>query len=481
MENNTTLDRIKLMMSYDLSKTLDQNLMENDEQPQIEVDEQTAREVARGLKTGASEAEMITKLASTFGVDARLAKLALAKEASELEKQLVSAIRKDFKNGVRVGTSNILGDGAKQASKLKAIKEIMNSGTLTEKQIISIIERNKNEAKQIAKNYEISVGKKTIPGATPPPSGGAAVPGTVPGAAASGGVKKYTAEQFNKLKEFLSGGKRNWKEILKWGLGLGLVGTIIWLMVRDSGAKPEGMPTEPPKDSGNWAPCIQNLIKNKQGKMVTLSDGTYGVQVINTEYPKGIIFYSNGRVVDGNNRRGSYKCKNSNPVISEFRGDVSNGGSTNSLSDIEITWDKTTSSGGAVKPKKSIYRDCSKKGFPYAFGCRSSQIKQLQGCLGMEPRYQTGNFGPITRKKLEDRGEDLTNGLTQDIFNKYCVGSVTDSGQKRVDDIISKKIMPKQPEQTNVPLPKSLQPQPERPPSIEDGLGIPDKSKKKRR
>ena len=67
--------------------------------------------------------------------------------------------------------------------------------------------------------------------------------------------------------------------------------------------------------------------------------------------------------------------------------------------------------------KKSKYHDCSGKD-TFEFGCKSPKIKEIQTCLGMEGRYQTGNFGPLTKKALEDAGYDVSKGITVDIYSK---------------------------------------------------------------
>ena len=102
------------------------------------------------------------------------------------------------------------------------------------------------------------------------------------------------------------------------------------------------------------------------------------------------------------------------------------------LSNIEITWDgaKQDGGGGGGKitptptPKKSSFKDCNGQKLPHEFGCRSEQIKKLQGCLGIEP--QLGNFGPKTKKALEGLGIDVAGGITQEIIDKVCGG-----GRKR--------------------------------------------------
>jgi len=78
------------------------------------------------------------------------------------------------------------------------------------------------------------------------------------------------------------------------------------------------------------------------------------------------------------------------------------------IGDINITWDgeKTTepvtpdvkSSEGTKKSSKFTDRDK----FPYSFGHRGPIIKEVQICFGFKKKWQTGNFGPITLKKLQE-------------------------------------------------------------------------------
>ena len=76
MKNNMKpTDRIKLMMSYDNKKTLNENLEEiniaNEEETDIDeagVGSAEAKDMAKFLKGGAGEAEMIAKYAQNFGM-----------------------------------------------------------------------------------------------------------------------------------------------------------------------------------------------------------------------------------------------------------------------------------------------------------------------------------------------------------------------------------------------------------------------------
>jgi hypothetical protein len=284
------------------------------------------------------------------------------------------------------------------------------------------------------------------------------------------------------------------------------------------------------KDFGSeWAPCIQDLLKNKEGQIVKGKDNQVSVLVKSTEYPEGVQFYSNGRVIDVSTRKmGSWKCKSSEVTIQEQSSEVSDNqmdsyvdtavddldgyvaeynlqslydiltnlkGKTNNgidaiqqflryykededvnfvddvasvgvknlsvaaknlkpkiialangaattptnttnklgIGNIEITWDGTKKDdGGKVTPtpKKSKYHDCSGKPLPHEFGCRSGQIKQVQVCLGLPEKYQTGNFGPITKDAIEKLNIDLSNGLTQGVIDTICKNSENNIGKK---------------------------------------------------
>jgi hypothetical protein len=47
----------------------------------------------------------------------------------------------------------------------------------------------------------------------------------------------------------------------------------------------------------------------------------------------------------------------------------------------------------------------------------NDKIKEIQTCLGMQPNYQTGNFGPLTQQALKTAGYgDLSQGITDQIY-----------------------------------------------------------------
>ncbi len=390
---------------------------------------------------------------------------------------------------------------------------------------------------------------------------------------------KWWDELIKRLKQ-----KKTWKQILAWGLGVGIPASILYAMVTSSG-EPLPEDIEEPKIDDSWAPCIQDLIKNKQGVLRTNKDGSASVLVKSNEYPEGLLFYTNSRVLNVQTKEmGSWSCKNAKPTLQEsskmslinilneqgddLANDVNqmidyldfpvtynnlvnaktilkkysengrgkefldlyqqsglggggldktlrnvktiepksvqvknqisqlynqiqsgkvtstndNTNKTGGLDGISITWDgKKTDDDKPTPPTppKPKYYDCSQKPLPHEFGCRSEQIKEVQKCLGLEPKYQTGNFGPITMKALggnqltkevyekiksECGSQSNTSSSTTDYglkglgkFNKkFDFGSgkyrSTDGSQSSTDGSSS----PVSPEQTNVESPEDL-------------------------
>jgi hypothetical protein len=92
---------------------------------------------------------------------------------------------------------------------------------------------------------------------------------------------------------------------------------------------------------------------------------------------------------------------------------------------VTIKWDKdsisdkssSTSTSSSTQPKQQMtYK--FKNDFNYNYGDKSDVIKQIQKKLGFEERYITGNFGPVTKDKLEELKYDLTDGITRGIYNQ---------------------------------------------------------------
>jgi hypothetical protein len=59
---------------------------------------------------------------------------------------------------------------------------------------------------------------------------------------------------------------------------------------------------------------------------------------------------------------------------------------------------------GGVK-KTGTFTACTEN-MPIKYGCKNETIKKVQVCLGLPMKYQTGNFGPITKQALIDKGQN---------------------------------------------------------------------------
>ena len=355
-----------------------------------------------------------------------------------------------------------------------------------------------------------------------------------------------------KSQELINGIKSgwNWKKVLTWGVPFSLTGAAIWWwLFNNDEVVPDDIPENEPVD-GDWAPCIQELLTSKEGAIAKTSNGQLSVIVKPTDFPGGLQFYNNGRVMDVVGKKmGTWKCKGTKAVIAEtqkisligllneqggevdvktmtdyvnvaindldgfvdtgnltslldtlkklngktfqgknaisgflslykdlesgddFIADVnsvgvatldavavlakreiialaksggsattpkSNTGGKKGLGSIDIIWDgqKNTgdkSTGGGTK--KSKYHDCSGKD-TFEFGCKAPKIKEIQICLGMEQRYQTGNFGPLTKKALEDMSYDTSQGITVEMYNRIKSTCSGDSNKPRLDGSI---------------------------------------------
>lgn len=338
-------------------------------------------------------------------------------------------------------------------------------------------------------------------------------------------VKGFLEKYGDKLREQLKK-KPNWKTMVAWGAGLGISAAALWWMLSSMTDKPSDTPQTPPTDTGNWAPCIKDLLDKKEAVIGVSPKGEVSVIVKDSTYPEGVQFYTNGRVFNIKTKEmGSWTCKEGKTTLEEqagtiddntmdsyvdsavddldgyvaeynleslynilnnLKGKTHNGkdaiqsflsyyqqdenvdfvtdmqsvgvknlsvraknlktqiidlaqgkGATTTptptttgsgTSGINIVWDAKkgevkTGGDGAKKVgsgKKSSFKDCNGKPLPHEFGCRSEQIKKLQACLGIEP--QLGNFGPKTKKALEDITIDVSGGITQTIIDTVCGG-----------------------------------------------------------
>ena len=81
--------------------------------------------------------------------------------------------------------------------------------------------------------------------------------------------------------------------------------------------------------SGEWLPCIKQMIDSKEGTMITRAGGEISVLVKNSEFPGGLQYYPNGRVMNtATKEMGTYVCKDgavvkeNKPTINEVVGRI---------------------------------------------------------------------------------------------------------------------------------------------------------------
>ena len=235
-------------------------------------------------------------------------------------------------------------------------------------------------------------------------------------------LKKYKPNMFEKLRAIKS--KLNWKNMILYGLaGWGTIEILKSLFGDD--------------DKGGVMPdCVVNLEGMEWG---ATSDGGAMIYTKNEFDAKskghgGLKFYPNNRVWTMDNAMsGSYACKSGKLQVNEEE-------MTEQASNITITWDEKGEKPtpvpvptGNTKTEKTItYTEC--KGFPLTYGCKGDQIKKLQVCLGMEAKYQTGNFGPKTMEALSSRiskemnppGQVGMHGAHVVIINKVRTEGITE-------------------------------------------------------
>jgi hypothetical protein len=260
--------------------------------------------------------DSITSLSKFFNVTDDVVKAAYAAERSTLLTQLKSSINKDIKNGF-VGNGQQLGELGKLASQKLAMKDILSLGrAVDETSMLQIINKAKNESRTLALSLEK---KALIPKIPKPPKGPGPGPGA--GAAASGGMTAAIKKGFARMGEIMTKIRTGipWKKLVAWAAGLGITAYALWYLINEygEGEKPSDMPSEAPSD---WSPCVQNMVDSREGRVVKLTNGLTAVEVKNSEYPDGVYFYSNGRVVNkATKQMGSWTCKNGQTELQEVK------------------------------------------------------------------------------------------------------------------------------------------------------------------
>jgi hypothetical protein len=262
------------------------------------------KELAKDLSKLKTADEKINAVATFLKMDVNAVKFALAKDFTVLEKDLTKAIAKDIK-GNYIGQGASLGPAAKVISKQQAAKEILESSKkLTESEILAIIEKWKTNNKRIALDLEkkaaTKAANKTTQTQTPTP-----VPTPTP---AQKGI-------WERIKDRVRG--KNWKTIAAISAAAGLSLYAAWQFVKQTAPNTEGLPPTPPSD-GAFPECVLDLLSNGKATMVQDVNNNDVIQLTNTDYPRGILFYTNKRVYDiANNKKGTYSCKGQTLKINE--------------------------------------------------------------------------------------------------------------------------------------------------------------------
>lgn len=130
--------------------------------------------------------------------------------------------------------------------------------------------------------------------------------------------KKTLSERYKELIAGIKDKNWNWKKTLAWGAGLGLTGAAIWWWLFENNAVvPDDIPENEPVDGGGeWAVCIQELIASKEGVVGSDANGVVNVTVKTAEYPDGVQFYTNGRVLNvKTGAMGTWKCIDGKPTV----------------------------------------------------------------------------------------------------------------------------------------------------------------------
>jgi len=513
------LDRIKLMMSYQMGKTLNENM---------EIGEGAGEfGLARDLSSATRDSQKIAHMGQFFKVGEDVVKMAKAKDLTTLSKDFKIAVKADLKHGFKSGGADVLGPASKIVAKQKAINEILSSGKdLSEGDINAIIERVKRETKAEFKKEERKfLGKATQ--TVPTRSTGKPHPGTSTGRILDK-IKTLSPKIKNKLmplKRLLSA---------KWLIILGLIGGGAYLLLR----KKHPELTDEEIASSQLPQCLLDIMDDDSCAIEVTTAGdpviylkTTGVEEYDSQ--GGLKFHIDGTLTNGNGtKKGKWSCKEQvqengtlfsigmmilneqsldlnanevsqkeminyvdtavddldgfvgiknlqslkniltalngktykgNPAINAFldyyrqyegetfvddvnsvgvktlripgielkkeildligigtavsnveAGRDGDGNPATGVGGFNITWEEGGTTPVNPNPRNRKYVPCAN--FPFQYGCKNDKIREIQICLGMEPRYQTGNFGPITTEKLKENGYDASNGITQELY-----------------------------------------------------------------
>jgi hypothetical protein len=351
----------------------------------------------------------------------KITKDLLNKSTQELEKLLVKEINVSLKNGVKIGVTKNLPDNVKEISRTLAAKDILSKNrNMGVEEIKNIVNSRVESTLKKYQRSETNLLKKGTSNNAPAPS-----PNTP-----SGG-KSITSRITDALLNAgrIAKGSKIVKYVLVAG-AVGVAGYALYAYLSDgSKIKLEDKDSEEVKKLLN--PCLLPLLSNG-GTIVPVADGAQ-LQLKKTgnseaDSKGGVVYYPNGRAWTlDNSKKGTWSCSE---IINETMKPVTLKEAIRfrlknllneqvdydiTINGVNIKWDKSTSS--STQPKQQMTYKL-KKGFNYYYGDKSEDIRKIQEKLGFEVRYITGNFGPITKSKLEALGYDLSNGITKEIYDQ---------------------------------------------------------------
>ncbi len=257
-------------------------------------------------------------------------------------------------------------------------------------------------------------------------------------------LKRFKPEIFDKLKKLK--GRLNAKQLALYGLaGFGIYELLKGAFTGEDGKN----------NNGIIPACIANL----EGVDFVVGTGDVAVAKIadgidqKSSGHNGLFFWPNGRAITGDGQiRGNYYCKGTtggpsdvatklqeqsavNDAIKSAKAlTAKQNGDFSKYANIHVDWDgeKKKEDGGKPNPKPSMYKPC--KGFDFTYGCKNDLIREIQVCLGLPEKMQTGNYGPKTKEALTAAGYDLSKGITKNIYDevlKNCGGRTTPTPERR--------------------------------------------------
>jgi len=193
----------------------------------------------------------------------------------------------------------------------KEISDFLKSKGYADESIKEIVAQMKSNGTIVNGKLVIQDGKAVV-GGKPLGGGGKNKTGPTPIPPAQ---NKTLLERIRELKNF-----RNWPTAVKWAVGLGIPAAVLWAFCVANGIGFSDMPETQPVDSGEWAECIQKLIKSGEGKIETADDGSVGVVYKGGEYPDGILFTNDGKVKNlSTSEMGTWSCKSGVIGINESK------------------------------------------------------------------------------------------------------------------------------------------------------------------